>query len=60
MSAHLQRNLAEYPGDERTLNELGAALENSGNWQQAQKVFLQNIACIRRHAMHGSTWLVPI
>ncbi len=36
--------LTLHHGDERTLNELGAALENSGDWQQAQKVFLQDIA----------------
>jgi len=29
--------LALHPGDERTLNELGAALENSGDWHQANQ-----------------------
>jgi hypothetical protein len=39
-----QHALALHPGDERTLNELGAALENAGDWRQAQKIFMQDIA----------------
>ena len=39
-----QHALALHPGDERILNEFGAALENSGDWQQAEKVFMNDIA----------------
>jgi tetratricopeptide (TPR) repeat protein len=35
MPSRFRHALALHPGDERTLNELGAALENSGDWQQA-------------------------
>jgi len=36
--------LALHAGDERALNGLGAALNDSGDWQQAQKVFAGLIA----------------
>ena len=42
--AAFQRLLIVHPHDERALNGLGASFDNSGDWQQAQKIFTESIA----------------